>query len=159
MEESNMKRWIVVSSLWLGVATLGGAFSPAAAADVSIGVHFGIPAPVLVAPPVPVVVAPAPVVVAPPAPVVIAPGAPVYYYGASYYTHYNGAWFVGPGHGGPWNHVHVRRVPRPIIAVPHAYLHVPRGHGHHIAGPPPWAHGHRHGPKHGHKFHRHRDRD
>jgi hypothetical protein len=147
MEESDMKRWIVVSSLLLGVATLSGAPSSAAAADVSIGVHFGIPAPV--------VVAPAPVVVAPPPPVVIAPGAPVYYYGASYYTHHNGAWFAGPGHGGPWNHVHVRRVPRPIIAVPHAYLHVPRGHGHHIHGHRHGHHGH-HGRGH-HRNHRHHD--
>ena len=128
-----MARWIVaVSIVALGVVALGGAFSPAAAADVRIGVNIGVPAPV---------------VVAPPPPVVVAPGAPVYFYGSSYYTYYNRAWFVGPGYGGPWAFVPVARVPRPIIAVPHAYLHVPPGHPRHIAGPPPWAHGH-------HKHHR-----
>lgn len=147
-----MTRWIVVLSTFaLGVATLGGALSPAAAADVRIGVNFGVPAPVVVAP-APVYVAPAPVYVAPPPPVVVAPGAPVYFYGSSYYTYSNRAWFVGPGYGGPWHFVPVARVPRPIIAVPHAYLRVPHGHRHHIAGPPPWGHGHGHG--HGGK-HRH----
>ena len=125
-----MARWVLaVSIVALGVVALGGAFSPAAAADVRIGVNIGVPAPV---------------VVAPPPPVVVAPGAPVYFYGSSYYTYYNRAWFVGPGYGGPWAFVPVARVPRPIIAVPHAYLHVLPGH-HHIAGPPPWAYGHGHG--------------
>jgi hypothetical protein len=146
-----MTRWIVSSTFALGVLTLGGALWPAAAADVRIGVHIGVPG-VVVAPPPPVVVAPAPVVVAPP-PVVVAPGAPVYYYGTHYYTHYNGAWFLGPDHGGPWMHVPRSRVPRPIIAVPHAYLRVPPGRAH-IAGPPPWAHGHGHRK---HKHHRRHD--
>jgi hypothetical protein len=135
----------------LGVVSLGGALSPVAAADVRIGVNVGVPG-VVVAPPAPVFVAPpAPVVVAPP--VVIAPGTPVYYYGTHYYTYYHGAWFLGPGYGGPWAYVPVARVPRPIIAVPHAYLRMPPGQARHIAGPPPWAHGHGHG--HGkHKHHR-----
>ena len=136
-----MTRWIVAVSIFaLGVVTFDGALSPAAAADVRIGVNVGVPAPF--------VVAPAPVVVAPAPPVFVAPGAPVYFYGSSYYTYYNRAWFVGPGYGGPWAFVPVARVPRPIIAVPHAYLHVPRGHGHHFAGPPPWPHGHGHGRGH-----------
>jgi hypothetical protein len=137
-----MARSIVAVSIFaLGVVTLGGALSPAAAGDVRV--HIGVPAPV--------VVAPAP-------PVVISPGVPVYYYGTHYYTHYDGAWFYGPGYGGPWAYVPVARVPRPIIAVPHAYLRVPPGHGHHIAGPPPWAHRHArehggHGRGHGHNRH------
>ena len=126
-----MTRWIVAVSIFaLGVVALGGALSPAAAADVRIGVNIGVPAPV---------------VVAPLPPVVVAPGVPVYFYGSSYYTYYNRAWFVGPGYGGPWAFVPVARVPRPIIAVPNAYLRVPPGHAHHIAGPPPWAHDHGHG--------------
>ena len=97
-----MTRWIVAVSIFgLGVVSLGGMCSPAAAADVRIGVNVGVPAPVVVAPAAPIVVAPAPVYVAPPPPVVVAPGAPVYFYGSSYYTHYNRAWFVGPGYGGP----------------------------------------------------------
>src|SRR5216117_2399716 len=97
------RRFIVVTVVMLGVLALGGALSSVIAADVRIGVNIGGP---------PVVVAPPPVFVAPPAPVVITPGVPVYYYGASYYTYYNGAWFVGPAYAGPWAYVPVARVPR-----------------------------------------------
>jgi hypothetical protein len=121
-----MGRFIVaVTGFTLGILAVGSAFSAAAAADVRVGVNIGVPG-VVVAPPV--------------APVVIAPGVPVYYYGSSYYTYYNGGWFLGPAYGGPWHYVPVARVPRPIIAVPNAYLHVPHHH-HHIAGPAPWHHG------------------
>jgi|SRR5438128_1354356 len=136
------RRFIVVTVVMLGVLALGGALSSVIAADVRIGVNIGGP-PVVVAPPPVFVAPPAPVVVAPPAPVVITPGVPVYYYGASYYTYYNGAWFVGPAYAGPWAYVPVARVPRAIVAVPGAYYRIPPGHGRHFAGPPPWAHGHR----------------
>jgi hypothetical protein len=146
-----MTRWIVAVSIFtLGVVGLGGAPSPAAAGDVRVGVNIGVPAPVVVAHPAPVFVAPAP-------PVIIASGVPVYYYGTHYYTHYNGAWFYGSGYGGPWAYVPVARVPRPIIAVPHAYVRMPPGHARHIAGPPPWGHGHGGGGRghgHGHGHHR-----
>jgi hypothetical protein len=152
-----MTRFIAVVSMFaLGVLTLGGALSPVAAADVRIGVNIGVPGVVVAPPP--------PVIVAPPPPMVIAPGAPVYYYGTRYYTYYNGGWFLGPAYAGPWTYVPVARVPRPIIAVPHAYYRMPPGHAKHFAGPPPWAHGHRHWKhdnghgKHKHK-HKHRDRD
>jgi hypothetical protein len=139
-----MTRWIgALGILMLGVLVVGGALAPADAADVRIGVNIGVP-PVVVAPPAPVVVAP---------PVVIAPGTPVYYYGTSYYTFHNGAWFLGPGYGGPWAYVPVARVPRPIFAVPHAYRHFHHGPNPH-AGPPPWAHGRGHG----HGKHKHRGR-
>jgi len=121
------RRFIVVTVVMLGVLAWGGARSSVTAADVRIGVNIGGP----------------PVVVAPPAPVVIAPGVPVYYYGASYYTYYNGAWFVGPAYAGPWAYVPVARVPRAMVAVPGAYYRIPPGHGRHLAGPPPWAHEHR----------------
>ena len=131
------RRFIVVTVVMLGVLALGGALSSVTAADVRIGVNIG-PPPVVVAPPAPVFVAPpAPVVVAPP--VVIAPGVPVYYYGASYYTYYNGAWFIGPGYGGPWRYAH--RAPPAIVAVPHTYRGMPPGHAKNLAGPPPWGQG------------------
>ena len=127
------RQFAVASLVAVAVLTLG-FVSPVVAADVRIGVNIGAP---------PVVVAPAaPVVVAPPPPVVVAPEVPVYYYGASYYTYYNGAWFVGPGYGGPWAFVPRGRVPRPIVGVPGAYYRIPP-HGRHYAGPPPW-----HGPRH-----------
>jgi hypothetical protein len=138
-----MPRRFAASMMTVAGLIVCAAVAPASAADVRIGVNIG-PPPVVIAPPAPVVVArPAPVVVAPP--VVIAPGAPLYYYGASYYTFYNGAWFVGPAYGGPWAYVPAARVPRAIVAVPRAYHRIPSGHGgRHFAGPAPWAHGHRH---------------
>src|SRR5438094_4045282 len=106
------RQFAVASVVAVAALTLGGLVSPVVAADVRIGVNIGPP---------PVVVAPAaPVFVAPPPPVVVAPGVPVYYYGASYYTYYNGGWFVGPGYGGPWAFVPRARVPRAIVAVPGA---------------------------------------
>ena len=123
--------------------------APASGADVRIGVNVGVPpvvvappAPVVVAPRRPVVVAPAPVVVAPAPPVVVAPGVPLYYYGNSYYTFYNNAWFVGPAYAGPWTFIPAARVPRTIVRVPRAYHHIPPGHAKHFAGAAPWAHGH-----------------
>jgi hypothetical protein len=141
----------VLGLVALSVVVVGGALSPAAAGGVHVGVHVGLPGVAVVAP-APVYAAP--VVVAPPPPVIISPGVPVYYYGSHYYTHYNRAWFVGPAYGGPWSYVPYARVPRPIIAVPQAYVHVPHGHGRHIAGPPPWGHGHGRGHG-GHGGHRH----
>lgn len=146
------RKVFVVSIFGLGVLALGGVLSPASAADVRIGVNIGVP---------PVVVAP-PVFVAPPAPVVIAPGTPIYYYGTSYYTFHNGAWFLTPSYGSPWGYVPRARVPHAIVGVPRAYHRIPHHHAAHFAGPHPWAHDHGrgHGHKHhGRKHHHHRDRD
>jgi hypothetical protein len=141
-----MNSWIVVVSMvTLGVVALGGAFSPVAAADVRIGVNIGVPG-FVVAPP-------APVFVAPPAPVVIASGTPIYYYGASYYTFHNGAWFLTPAYGSPWAYVPRARVPHAIVGVPRAYYRIPRHNAAHFAGPHPWAddHDRKHGRGHGRK--------
>ena len=127
-----MTRRLLVSIFGLGILALGGALSPAVAADVRIGVNIGAP-PVFVAPPVPVFVAP-------PAPVVIAPGTPIYYYGTSYYTFHNGAWFLTPSYGAPWVYVPRARVPHAIVGVPRAYYRIPHHQASHFAGPPPWAH-------------------
>jgi hypothetical protein len=145
-----IRRIFSVSVVSLGVLTFGGMLSPAAAADVRIGVNIGAP-PIVVAPP-------APVYVAPPAPVVVAPGAPIYYYGTSYYTFHNGAWFLTPAYGSPWTYVPRARVPHAIVGVPRAYYRIPHHQHAHFAGPPPWAHGHGHG-HHKHKHKHHRDRD
>lgn len=135
--------------------------TPAHAHGVSVSVRIGPPAVVVAPPPAPVVVAPPPVVVVPP-PVVVAPptlvvvpGTPVYYapaapypyyfYGGGYYVVHGGVWFQGPTYRGPWRAIHVRAVPRPILAVP-----VVHGSGAYKAkhkewkrwkkhGPPPWA--------------------
>lgn len=141
-----MKRMMTISTLAL-VATLG-ALSPAAADGVRIGVNIGLPAPVVVGPPVvygppqPVYGPPQPVVVAPPAPVFVGGGVPIYYYGAQYYTFYNGGWFVGPRYGGPWRYVAYNHVPRAIIAAPR--YHGRPAHG----GPTPGHVWHGHGNGH-----------
>ncbi|MGH6689302.1 MAG: hypothetical protein ACREF4_01280 [Gammaproteobacteria bacterium] len=153
-----MARSILLSMFSLGVLAIGGALSPAAAGDVRIGVHIGGP-PVVVAPPAPVYVAP---------PVVIVPGTPIYYYGTSYYTFHNGAWFLTPSYGSPWAYVPRGHVPHAIVGVPRAYHRIPHHQATHFAGPHPWAHqqrdwqGHRNSHrKHDGKHHgRHRrDRD
>lgn len=137
-----MARSILLSILSLGVLAIGGTLSPAAAGDVRVGVHFGGP-PVVVAPPAPVYVAP---------PVVIAPGTPIYYYGASYYTFHNGAWFITPSYGSPWAYVPAPRVPRPIYGVPRAHYRISHHHAAHFAGPH-HGHGRDHGHGHGHGGH------
>ena len=147
-----MTRKVFASSLIaLGVLALGGALAPAAAADVRIGVHLGAP-PVIVAPPAPVVVAPpAPVVVAP---TYVSPGVPIYYYGANYYTFYNGGWFYTPTYGHPWAYVRRGHVPRAIIGVPGAYYRIPHHHAAHFGAPHHWGHGHRKWDSHHGRHHR-----
>ena len=125
-----IRRLAVTSVVAVALVLTVGGLPSTVAAEVRVGVNIGVP-PVFVAPP-------PPVVVAPPPPVLVAPGVPVYYYGTGYYTYYNGAWFVGPGYGGPWAFVPGARVPRAIVGVPHAYHRIPPGHGRHYAGPAPW---------------------
>ena len=96
-----------------------------AEADVRVNVNIGPPPP-------------PPIVVAAPPRVVVVPGSPVYYapdanvnlfvYGGRYYTFHEGAWFVGPKHGGPWTFIAVDRVPQPVVAVPVKYYRVAPGH-------------------------------
>jgi hypothetical protein len=119
---------------------LAASVAPAAAGDVSIGINFGSPPPVVVAPQ-PVVVAPAPppafVVATPPA-VVLVPGTSVYavpsasfnlfLFGDRYYSLHNGVWFQGRSHNGPWVAIAAEAVPRPVLAVPVTYYRVPPGH-------------------------------
>jgi hypothetical protein len=93
--------------------------------------------------------------VAAPPRLVVVPGSPVYYapslsvnffaYEGRYFTFHQGAWFVASGHSGPWSHVAVERVPRPVLAVPVSYYKVPPGHAKQHGGPPP---GHAKGPRH-----------
>ena len=113
----------------------------ARAADVHIGVNIGVPPP-------PQIVVPAPpqLVVVPGSPVYVAPSVPYnfFYYDGIYYVSHEGHWFSSPSTGGPW--VFVRRVPRPVLAVPTRYYRMPPGHMKH------------HGPGHGHGHDRDRDR-
>ena len=91
--------------------------------QVNIGISVGTPPP----PPAPVVIQPVPPV-----------ATPAYYYGGWYYTYYDGAWFVGERHEGPWALVEVDRVPRRVLGLPRAYERIPPGHLRKV-GPHPWA--------------------
>ena len=138
--------------LVLGIAIALGPLT--ASAGVHVGIAIGVPPPL-------VVPAPSPLVVVPGVPAVqYAPslGADVFLYSGFYWRWWNGAWFEGPGWGGPW--VHVIRPPAPVLAVPYRYWHRPPryvgprwhpGHGwpaHH------WdEHGYHHGRAHGHGHH------
>ena len=89
-------------------------------------------------------VAPPPVIFHAPPRVVVVPNTPVYYvpdttynvfvYEKHYYSFHEGAWFIATAHGGPWVHVPVERVPRPVVAVPVTYYKVPPGHARRMEG-------------------------
>ena len=76
-----MRKTIATVLIGAGLAALSGA--AAARPNIDVGISFGIPAPVYVAPRPPVAYYPAPAYVAPP-PVYVAP-APVYYAPPVYY--------------------------------------------------------------------------
>lgn len=102
------------------------AATPVRAADVHVGVHIGIPAPVyhFDAPPALVVVPGVPHVR-------YAPNVDVNFfaYGDRYYTYHDGGWFVATDEYGPWSYVEPRYVPAPVLRVPVRYYHVaPRRH-------------------------------
>ena len=114
----------------------------ASASDLSISIGIGTPPPQVVVPAYP------PIVVQAPPQLIVVPGTPVYYapslpynyfvYGGGYYTFYSGAWFYATAHAGPWAGIPVKRVPRPVLAVPVEYYSAPPGHWK-KGGPPPWA--------------------
>jgi hypothetical protein len=96
------------------------------AAEVHVGINIGIPAP-----PAFVVPAPPRLVVVPTTPAVrYAPDLSMnyFFYGDRYYTFHEGAWFMSPSYGGPWEYVERVRVPRQVLIVPSRYYRVPPGH-------------------------------
>lgn len=109
-----------------------------AGADVQVNVAIGVPPP-------PVVALPwhPRLVIVPTTPAVqYAPDVDVnfFWFGGSYYTFHEGAWFVAPAWNGPWVFVQTVQVPRAIRIVPARYYRVPpryvahQGHPH---GMPP----------------------
>jgi hypothetical protein len=110
-----------------------------ATAHVPVSVNIGVPIP----PPV-VLAAPPPLVVVAPVPTVsYVPSASVdlFVFGGLWYYPHRGYWYVGPTYRGPWAHVAVSRLPRPILAVPAPYYRVPPGHLKAGGGPPGHARG------------------
>ena len=146
-----------------GLVGLAAIFGVAAhgAAEVNVNINIGAP------PPAPIVIAePPPMLVVPQAPhVYYAPSVTYdfFYYGGRYYTFHQGGWYWSGSVHGPWGHIHVGSVPRPVLGVPIAYYKVRpvtwRKHKKH--GPPPWApaHGYRRNGKHKHKHHHDHDDD
>ncbi|MGH7893228.1 MAG: hypothetical protein ACREQL_01085 [Candidatus Binatia bacterium] len=123
----------IVTSTLIVLAVIG----PAHAADVQVGINIGIPAPpALVVPALPRLV------IVPTTPAVqYAPDLSVnfFFYGGSYYTFSDGAWFVASAYNGPWAYVERVRVPRPVLIVPYRYYRMPPGHSKKLYG------GHPHG--------------
>jgi hypothetical protein len=130
-------RYVTVAAVAVGVLVAR------AQADVNIGITFGGPPSIVVAEPPRMVLVPR-------SPVYWAPSLPYnfFYYDGRYWTYHEGGWFWSASVHGPWGHVAMGAVPRPVLAVPVAYYRVPPGHmKHHHHGPPPWAgrgRGHRH---------------
>ena len=104
----------------------------AAAGDVNVGVHIGIPVP---PPPRIVLPAPPPVVVVPNTSVSYVPSVDfnLFVYSNRYYTFQDGAWFYSTSHRGPWVFIPTERVPRPVMGVPVRYYKVPPGHAKQMA--------------------------
>jgi hypothetical protein len=127
-----------------------------AAADVNIGINIGTPPP---PPPRIVIAEPPPLLVVPRTMVYYAPQLPYdfFYYDGRYYTYHEGGWWWSGSVHGPWGHISIGHVPRPVLAVPIVYYKtVPaKWRKHKRGGPPPWAPAHGYRRKHGHGHHGH----
>src|SRR5258706_7534986 len=98
---------IVAFTVVLSLASIGIIASHStASAQINIGINIG----------------------APPPPQALEPGTPAYYSDGRYYRYYNGGWYTGEQHEGPWGHVPADRVPRNVQALPRAYNRLPPGH-------------------------------
>jgi hypothetical protein len=108
---------IVAFTVVLSLASIGIIASHStASAQINIGINIG----------------------APPPPQALEPGAPAYYSDGRYYRYYNGGWYAGEQHEGPWGYVPADRVPRNVQALPRAYNRLPPGHVKKV-GPHPWS--------------------
>lgn len=124
-----------------------------ARADVNVAINVGPPPP------------PPPIVLAEPPRLVLVPQMPVYYspslsynffyHGERYYTFHENAWYWATSVHGPWGHIEIGSVPRPVLAVPIAYYKVRpvKWKKYKRGGPPPWAPAHGYRRKHGHGHH------
>jgi hypothetical protein len=151
-----MRRSQVVAGL-VGLGAIVAVAAPGAA-EVNVNINIGappLPPPIVIPEPPPMIVVPRTV------DVYYAPSVAYdfFYYGGHYYTFHENGWFWSASVHGPWWHVQLGNVPRPVLAVPIAYYKVRpvawRGCKHH--GPPPWAPAHGYRRKHKDKHHGHDD--
>jgi hypothetical protein len=135
-----------------GVVALAAALGVSDRARADVTINIGVP------PPPPIVIAePPPLLVVPRTMVYYAPSVPYdfFYYGGRYYTFHEGGWYWSGSVHGPWGHIEIGHIPRPVLAVPIAYykVHPVKWKGHRRGGPPPWAPAHGYRRKHDHHHH------
>lgn len=108
----------------------------ASMADTAVNINIGPPPPIVLVAPPPLVVVPGVQVVS------YAPSAQVdlFFFEKRWYYSHGGHWWIGPSYKGPWTHVAVASLPRPIVAVPVRYYKVPPGHLRKIQGGGPSGH-------------------
>jgi hypothetical protein len=152
-EETLMLRKVLVGSIIGIAAVIGSVGTGHAGVSVDLGIHLGAPA------------AFAPV---PASPVLYAPtvNANLFSYDGDFYVFLGSRWYVGPAQTGPWTELPPEYIPRPILAVPVRYYHVPPREWTHWRreAPPRWAPAwgrrweeHRHGPWDHRGYGHHRD--
>ena len=128
-----MLRRMLIGGVIAVAAVVGSAGPSHAQFGVDLGIHFGSPPSFEQVPASPVQYAPY-------------VGANLFSYGGEFFVFLGNAWYVGPGHNGPWSELPPQYVPRPILAVPVQYYHArPRewAHWRHDAPPrwsPSWGH-------------------
>jgi len=49
----------------------------------------------------------------------------IFFYRGCWYRPHQGLWFSAPHYNGPWDPVEIKRVPRPVLAVPAGYRYGP----------------------------------
>jgi len=97
----------------IGIAALAGtAGTSHAGMSVDLGIHLGAPAPLEPIPASPVSYA-------------SSVNANLFAYDGLFYVFMGNGWYVGVGQNGPWSELPPEYVPRPILAVPVRYYHVP----------------------------------
>ena len=97
----------------IGIAALAGtAGTSHAGVSLDLGFHLGAPAPFEPIPASPVAYAPS-------------VNANLFSYDGQFYVFMGTGWYVGVSQNGPWSEVPPEYIPRPILAVPIRYYHVP----------------------------------
>jgi hypothetical protein len=120
MKRISLSVWVVAI---LALTLIGVPHSSVAEVNVSIGINFGPPPPVVIAEPPPVVVVPGTYVYFVPT---VEVG--IFFYHGYWYRPYEGRWYRAGGYNGPWVYTEPAHVPVALVHLPPDYRHVPPGH-------------------------------